>query len=106
MVLKEGKDTYRTYEDLFFLLINEAMEFNVAGDATSSGFARHLSQYLVDNGYEITKYECEEPTRDARRMAQNIDWRWKWMDNELDNLSMSQNALDDPKKFVGEGENE
>jgi len=50
------KDCYRTYHDLRALL-RDLLWMNSDCVATFHDAAEHIAQYLVDNGYEISKYE-------------------------------------------------
>ena len=64
------KDTYRG-ADMFEL----ARQFNASfDDVTVFGFMR----FLIDNGYQIDRFEQEEPTD---------DWRKEWITKELNALN-------------------
>ena len=80
------RDTYRGYDDLralFFALDHE--EFGGTNYEVDEAY-EHLSQWLVDNGYEITRYEIDGPDvlDEMERMeAQRKDRGARWDKGEV-----------------------
>ena len=123
------KDCYRSYDDLraFFLGFACSDYEPLRSGAARDGMAEELAKWLVDNGYEISRYEMDDDYIDGLRKElredaesgfagderltekQAEDWEWQtrtdpdWRKGEVVGLNIKDLIMPPVRKSLADG---